>query len=158
MTHGLPNAALAELYSTECATELYGLVTVSHVDLASTLRFVDRPTDFVSRGDTFQAFPMQIRLPRDREGELQTASIVVCAVDRQVIQAVRTISSEPDIVIELVRSAAPDVPIREFRFVCKLVRWSAREVEFELSAEALLEEPYPGLAYTPLSFPAMFDR
>ena len=84
------------------------------------------------------------------------ASFRIDNVSRESAEAIRLITSAPDVTIELVRQDDPDTiewnwpPMKMTN-----VRWDALTVEADLEFENLAREPYPFLTFSPAEFPGV---
>jgi len=158
VSRGLSSAAKAELYAANCAGVWLTLLTIEHASFASTLRFVNDRQNVTSGGDVYTAMAFGAQLPADRDGPVR-AIITLDNVDQACVAAVRAITTPATVTIEVIRRSAPDTILVSYPFLQLVaVRIMATSIEFELSADPVLDEAYPGLDYTPLSFPAGFDR
>ena len=153
----LSSAAKAAIYAQETGEEFIILLTIDHTDLSAPIRVAGARTDVVSRGDTYLAFPFQIDLPQERDDEPPRVNLVIDNVDRQIVTAVRTMSSAPTVTMEVILASAPDtVEAGSFEFTLKRVRYDRLVVSGEVSYEDILDEQFPGGRFVPANFPALF--
>jgi hypothetical protein len=133
------------------------LLTISHAGLAAPIRVAHNSQDVVSRGETFLAFPFQITLPADRDDQLSKVQLTIDNIDRQLVQAVRTLDSPPSVALEVVLASSPDdLEAGPFGFTLLDAGYDALTVTGALGYEDVLNEPYPGGTFTPNLFPGMF--
>lgn len=86
------------------------LVTITHKDLPSPLRFTDAGDTVVSRGESYLALPVTITLPSNGRNERAEGSIVLPIQSRQVRGIFRTLTGKPATVrIEMVRGSDTDI-------------------------------------------------
>lgn len=157
MSRGLSDAAKAELYAANCAGVWLTLLTVEHSGF-STLRYVNDRQNVTSGGDVYTALAFSARLPADRDGPVR-AVVSLDNVDQGMVAAVRGITTPATVTIEVIRRSAPDTIVVSYPFLQLVgITISATSIEFELSGDPVLDESYPGTDFTPLSFPAGFDR
>ena len=150
--------ARASLYAPRTAEVWLHLVTIDHDDLATPIRLCDNLTDIVSRGNTYTAFPIRPVLPPDVATEIPAIDLVIDAVDRSIIQMVRSISTPPSVSIEVILASSPNtVEAGPFLFEAAVAEYGDREVRLRLEAERLLTEPYPAGLFTPSHFPMLFQ-
>jgi len=155
---GLSSAEKAELYAGTTTGEWVVLVTVTHADFVSTLRYVNTFADVVSGGDTYTALAFSAALPADRDGPA-AATLTLDNTDQATTVAFRSVTSPPTITLEIVRLSAPDTIVRTFpnlRMVSANI--SETQVVLGLAPDAVFDDSYPGQDFTPLAFPAGFDR
>src|SRR5690606_26781497 len=96
------------LYAPQTEDAFLVLLTLDHENLSAPVRVSSDAVDTESRGEVFVAFPFSLSLPDDEDGRSPRARLVIDNVDRQVVQAVRALSSAPTLLIEVVRAADPD--------------------------------------------------
>ncbi|MDE1151412.1 MAG: DUF1833 family protein [Micavibrio sp.] len=145
------------LYAPETADAFLILLTLSHASLAEPIRVTSDAVDTVSRGSQFVAFPFDLTLPDDTEGQSPEARLRIDNVDRQVVKAVRSLNSAPSVLIEIVRVATPDVIEAQFQdFRLTNVTYDSQVVEGNLSIEDFTMEPFPAAVFAPGNFPGLF--
>ena len=77
-------------------------------------------------------------------------------VSRELGEAIRTISSPPDVTIELIRQADPNtIEMSWPAMQMSNVRFNFLTVEGNLAFENLSREPYPFLNFSPAEFPGV---
>ena len=133
------------------------LLTISHADLPSELRFVDNTVNIVSRGNTYTAFPFELELPSSTDRGPPAARLRIDNVSREIGEVLRSVGSPVTVKIEVVRAAVPDMVEAAFEgFKLRNVEVTALEVTGTLMQEDIVTEPYPAHAFTPASFPGLF--
>ena len=131
------------------------LLTIEHADIA-TIRLVDNLVDVTSGGDIYTAKAFTLRLPDSLEDAPSGGRLRIDNVSRELGEAFRTISSPPDVTIELIRHDDPDTietgwPAMQMTNT----RFDFLTVEGDLGYEALSREPYPFLTFSPAEFPGV---
>lgn len=157
MSRGLSSAAKAELYAAQTGGVWLVLLTITH-DSLTTLRFVNDRQSVTSGGDVYTPVAFQASLPADRD-EAPRAIITLDNVDQATVAAVRSITTPAAVTIEVIRASDPNtilVSYPDLRLVG--ARITASTIDLELTADPVVEESYPGTDFTPLLFPAGFDR
>ena len=133
------------------------LVTIDHADLAAAIRVTSDGVDTVSNGNTFVAFPFEISLPDSRVEGAPRAKLTIDNVDRQIVQAVRDISTAADVTVDVVLASDPDTVEASFPdFKLRDVTFDALTVTGELTVEHFAGEPYPAAIFSPANFPGLF--
>jgi len=133
------------------------LLTIAHPDMAVPVRVVNNLEAVTSRGNEFIAFPFQINLPYDKDDQITQVTLTIDNVDQQIVVGVRALSSPPTVTLEVVLAASPDtVEAGPFDFSMKSATYDSLVVEGVLGFEDILNEPFPGNAFTPQNFPGMF--
>jgi hypothetical protein len=157
MSRAVSATGLRSLFAEESSEVWVVLLTLDHVDLPVAIRVCSDAVDIVSRGETFVSFPFELTLPDDTDGGPPRATLTIDNVSREIAEAVRSVTSPPSVVIEVVRAAEPNVveavlPVFELRNV----RYNAQTVSGELEVEDLTSEPYPADSFTPAKFRGLF--
>ncbi len=133
------------------------LVTIDHADLTSPIRVSSDGVDTVSRTNTFTACPFRLALPSDSDERPPRAALEVDNVDRAQVQAIRSITGAPTVLMEIVLASDPDTVEASFPdFELKRADYDRLAVSGELSLENFLGEPYPAAKFTPADFPGVF--
>lgn len=133
------------------------LLTISHEQLAEPIRVVNNTVEIVSRGETFIGYPFEITLPDSQEESAPRARLAIDNVSREISQSIRTITSAPSVLIEIIRAADPDtVEVAWPNFALRNVHWDAMRVSGDLTIEDFTAEPYPAGIFSPASFPGLF--
>tara|TARA_B100000700_G_scaffold189815_1_gene209165 strand:- start:36360 stop:36824 length:465 start_codon:yes stop_codon:yes gene_type:complete len=152
-TDVLREAAFAQ----ETSEVFLALLTISHPDIDPSIRVVNNTENITSRGEEFVAFPFEPVLPDQREDAPSRARVVIDNVTREVAQAVRSTSTPPDMLLEVIRAADPDtVELTWPNFQLRNVKWDAGTLSGDLVLEDFTAEPYPAGRFSPASFPGLF--
>ena len=132
------------------------LVTISHADLGAPIRVVANNEDIVSRGNTFVGYPFELELPGQADDSPGEARLRIDNVDKQIVEAIRTITGPPTVLIEVILASAPDtVEIAIGAMTLRDVSYDALTIEGVLRFEDITIEPI-GATITPERFPAIF--
>lgn len=153
----LSAGAKADLAARETDTVFITLITITHAELGTPIRVCNDAIDCVSRGNTFQACTFRFVPPNQDPDTVPRARLQIDNVDRQIVQAIRTITSKPSIMVEVVRDDDPDtVEMTLDDFQLEDVTWDQMFVTGDVTIENFLQEPYPAHAFVPSYFPGMF--
>ncbi len=157
MSRSLSSLTRQALYAPETSDVFLILLTLSHAALSPPIRVTSDAVATVSRGNSFVPFPFDLVLPDDLEGRAPRARLVIDNIDRQIVAAVRTLSSSPTVLIEIIRAASPDSVEAQFvDFKLTNVSYDAQRVEGDLSIEDFTAEPFPAASFSPSLFPGLF--
>lgn len=157
MSRSLTSQAKTALFAAQTDEVFIILLTISHDELFQPIRVCSNAVDTVSRGNIFTAFPFDLVLPDDQENKSPRARLTIDNVDRQIVQAIRRISGAPDVLMEIIRAADPDVVEAAFPdFKLTNVTYDSQVVEGDLTIEDFTAEPYPAGSFSPAVFPALF--
>lgn len=157
MPRTLTTAARAALYSAETGEAVLILLTLAHADLPAPIRVTSDSVETVSRGDTFLAFPFEISLPDDDDERPPEMRLTIDNVGREIVDAVRSITTPATVLMEIVLGSAPDtveVAFPDFELVD--VTMDALAVSGRLTLESFDIEPYPAGEMNPIDFPGLF--
>jgi hypothetical protein len=147
----------AAFYAAETEEVFVILLTLTHPDMAEPLRVSSDAVDTDSRGNIFIAYPFNLSLPDDEDNRPPRARLAIDNIDRQIMQAVRQLTSSPTVLLEIVRAAAPDVveaKFEDFRFTN--ISYDSHMIEGDLTVEDFTAEPYPAASFSPSLFPGLF--
>jgi hypothetical protein len=145
------------LYAAETGEAFLILLTFSHADLPVPIRVTSDAVTTASRGNSFAPFPFDLVLPDDQDNRAPRARLVIDNIDRQIVQAVRSLSSAPTMLIEIIRAASPDTVEAQFvDFKLTNVSYDAQRVEGVLTIEDFTAEPFPAASFSPGLFPGLF--
>jgi hypothetical protein len=129
------------------------LLTISHASLAEDIRVVNNKVAITSAGLEYFAFPLQLTLPDSKEDSQPSAKLVISNVSREIGQAIRLISTPPQVTIQVVRQETPDIVEAEFvGMILSNVRYNMMTVTADLVFEDLTREEYPYLKFSPSIF------
>ena len=129
------------------------LITISHPSLSEDIRVVNNKIAIISNGLEYIAFPFDIILPDSKEDSQPSAKLTISNVSREIGQAIRLISTPPNVKITVVRQDTPD--IMEAQFVgmrLNNVKYDMMTVSADLEFEDLTREEFPSLKFSPSIF------
>ena len=133
------------------------LLDIDHPDLTEPIRVVNNTVAVVSEGNVYQAFPFQVDLPDEKEGQISTARLTIDAVDRSIIQVIRTISEAATISLKIILADTPDViEAGPFDFTLRNVSYDAYRVSGTLVYEDRLDLRIPADSFDPQNFRGLF--
>ena len=152
------SAAATQGVNAQQTAEIYLIILeIDHDDIASPIRVVNNTEDVVSNGDTYVGYPFEIALPPDTDQGLVNASLRIDNVDRQIVDALRVVSTPPTVAISVILSSSPDtLEAGPFNMTVEAADYDALTVTFTLAFENILNEPFPALRFDPPSYPGLF--
>ncbi|MFH1158915.1 MAG: DUF1833 family protein [Pseudomonadota bacterium] len=145
------------VYAQETTEAFIVLVTLSHPDLATPIRVNSSGQEVISNGDLFVAFPFEVILPDDVDDRPPRARLSIDNVSREIVLAIRTISSAPFVTIQIVMASSPstiEAAFPDFRLAN--ITYDQLTVEGDLTLEEFIGEPYPARVFSPADFPGLF--
>ena len=95
--------ATEAIHKTETEEVFLVLLELSHALIVPPLRLVNNDVDITSNGNLFTAFPFEITLPNDEENIIPQAKLKIDNVDRQIVDVIRSIGTDPvDVLLQVV--------------------------------------------------------
>jgi len=156
MSRSTTTALRSAVFAEETAEVFLFLITLSHTDI-TTLYFVNNYEDVTSNGNAHVAFPFQITMPSETEDQLPRVQLNIDNVDRSIIDEIRTLTGPPTLTLSVVLASDPDtIEAGPFEMSLQNVSYNALTITGNLVGDDILNEPYPGEAYTPQNFPGLF--
>lgn len=125
--------------------------------LTTPVRVVNNNEQTHSAGKLYLPFPFEIKMPDEREDRVTSVTLRIDNVDRQIVTAIRQLSSAPTVSLSVVLASSPDtIEAGPFQFTLRKAVYNAVSVSALLEYEDVLREPIPGDAFTPQNCPGMF--
>lgn len=147
----------AAVFAQSTDAEFISLLTFTHPNLPAPIRLCSGGRNVMSRGEQYQYFPFDLIRPSATPDAPPQARLAISNVDRRIVEAVRSLSGDLFVSIELVLASQPSVleegPIH---LVLRDVRYDELRIDGELQPEPVLTEPCPPDRYTPSRNPALF--
>ncbi len=157
MSRNITATTRQAIYGSETGEVFIILLTLTHPSLSAPIRISSDSVDTNSRGEVFVAYPFDLTLPDDEESRATRARLVIDNVDRQIIAALRGVTTAPVVLMEIVRAAEPDVVEAVFSdFRLTNVTYDSQQIEADLGIEDFTAEPYPAASFSPSLFPGIF--
>lgn len=158
MSRTVSATATRALFAQETSEAFLCLLHLSHADWAQDFYFVnDKQNHTDASLQEWIGYPFDIKLPDDREDEIAAATLTIDNVDRQIVQAVRQISSPVSVSLWVVLSSdIDDVIAGPFEFSLNGASWNAMTVSGSLEFEPILNIRYPQHRFTPVTTPGLF--
>jgi hypothetical protein len=160
MPRTLSMRALAALYAQETGEAVITLLTITHPSMAAPIRVCSEvlpgSVPLVSNGNQFLSWPFDVQLPLDAQNEMPTVKLAIDNVLGEIVPAIRSLPSPPDILMQLVLAATPNNVEAEWTLQLMQVDYNASTVNGTLSYQDVLSEPYPKDSVTPDKFPGIF--
>ncbi len=143
------------------------LLRITHPDLTvpiylstdATTRLSTDPLTYgtVSRGTTYLYAASTVTLPDEQDKSPPACKLTIENVTRGLIPLARAVATPPTVRIEAVLASAPDTvemtwPVMDMSHLS----YDAALLEFDLTMDALVSEPYPSGTFSPASFPGLF--
>lgn len=121
------------------------------------LRLVNNLEPIWSRGLEYLPYPFKIRLPQDVEGQLPNVTLEIDNIAGEIIEAIREFAEPPEIKVELISTAYPDVPEKVLDYLkLRSVTYDSMTVTGTMDVNNILTRRFPGSTYSPAEFPGLF--
>jgi len=153
----LSSALLQAINAEETGDAILFLVKIDHANLASPIRVTSDGVDTTSNGNTFTACPFEFQAAAEEDETEMVATLRVDNVDREIVSAVRSISTPASVTVQVVRAADPDMVEVEWPdFDLINAEYDMLKVSGKISVESWTQEPYPADKFDPARFPGQF--
>lgn len=147
---------LAQLYGQVSSDPFLMLVTISHSSF-ETLYLVNNTESIVSRGITFEAFPMEITLPGDDGESSREVRIDFDNVSLELISEFRKITTPADVKVEMLLASEPDIiqlSIEDLKL--RNISYNKSRISARLFMDSFLNIELTSEKYNPSNFPGLF--
>lgn len=156
MANQLSPELLAQLFAQESVDPFLVLFTLTHADF-DTIRLVNNSETIISRGDTFLAFPISMILPVDDGQTAREVTIDFDNVSLELIDAIRTVTTQIDVKMEMVLASMPDIVqmgIDELKITN--ISYNKQRISARLFLDTFLSTEMTSEKYDPSNFPGIF--
>ena len=143
------------------------LLTITHPEFAEPIYLSTDPTERFSmdpvmyrtqsRGIDFLYAGIDVTLPDEQDKSPPASKLTIANVTRDIIPLARSVSTPPSVTIEAV--LASDLDTVEMTWPAmdmSNLTYDASFLNFDLTIDALVTEPYPGGTFSPADFPGLF--
>lgn len=153
----LSTAALQSTQDVSSGEVWLVLLTISHASLGTPIRVVRNTVDIVSNGETFTAYPFEISLPEDVDGQIPQVSLSISNVDKMLMDTLRSIITPLDVTVQVVLASSPDViELSVTDFKLREVQYDATNINGTLLMEDVLNIRIPADIMNPGQYPGLF--
>lgn len=157
MANELTPELLAQIFAQESNDPFLVLVTLSHEDFADDIRLVNNTQNITSRGNVFQSFPMEIRLPLDDGESTRDFSIDFDNVSLELIEEIRTVTDTITVKLEMILASIPnEVQMVQEDLKIHSLSYTATKVSARLILDNFLNTEMTSERYGPFNFPGLF--
>lgn len=143
------------------------LLTITHPDLDqpiylttdATERLGTAPLTYgtVSRGVTFLYAGIDVTIPDEQDKSPPVSKLTIANVTRDLVPLARSVNTPPAVRIEAVlASALDDVEMSWPSLDMSNLTYDAATLQFDLTMDALVTEPFPAGSFSPAYFPGLF--
>lgn len=153
-------------YAQETEEVFIVLVTLTNSNWEDDVRISTDPSQLlpiaqirgtISNGKEYVFCPFDISLPGENDEGSGVARISIDAIDRRIIQLIRSASRNIGITIQVVLESAPNAPqLTVTNFRLDKIEYDAMSVSAEISSGFLDNEPFPYQRFVKSKYPGMF--
>ncbi|MDA9511161.1 hypothetical protein XI09_42225 [Bradyrhizobium sp. CCBAU 11386] len=156
------------LFSQESGEVPIFLLTITHAELEDPIYLTTDPTSRLSedpliyattsRGVEFLYAGVDVTLPDEQDKAPPASKLTIANVTRELIPLARSVSTPPSVKIEAVLASAPDdVEMIWPAMDMSNLTYDASFLQFDLTMDSLVTEPYPSGTFSPAYFPGLFS-
>jgi hypothetical protein len=121
------------------------------------LYLVNNNEPIISQGIEYLPFPFQLNLPSDDGESLPKVSLKISNISNEIIEAIRSELTPPELKVELVSSAYPNIVEKRLDFLkLRSVSYDAITITGQLEVVNVMTNAFPSEVYDPVHFPGMF--
>lgn len=145
----------AQLFGQQSGDPFLTLVTLQNSSFVA--RLVNNSSDIISRGNTYSAFPMKIRLPVDDGVTARDFVIDFDNASREIITSLRSVTDSVNVTIEMVLASMPSVVQLGFTDLrLGNITYTASKISATIIMDNFLAIEMTSERYTPTNFPGLF--
>lgn len=170
----LSSNAIAALFAQESSNTLITLLTISGGGISTPIRIADNYLTRLSETDieviygvqtnlggsttyNYVFLPFSISLPTEDQASAPRCTVTLNDVTRYLIPSIRSLTSAPNVQIDIILSSAPNVVEVSFgSFILGNINYNADTITADLTVESLAVEPFPQHTFNPSYFPGLF--
>ena len=134
------------------------LLELSHPQLGQSILVTSDAVATVVGAHVYQPFPFVVSMPAETEDAPPSVQLTIDAIDRSIIQAVRSVSGEPiTLTMKVVLASSPaTIEAGPYEFKLRDVEYDAFNVSGQLQLDTPFVEPDPPVRFTPSTTPGAF--
>lgn len=157
MANQLSSELLAQLFAQNSDDPFLSLVTLDHETFDNPIRLVNNTTNFTSRGNVYQAFPMKLRFPVDDGETVRDFQIDFDNVSLELIEEIRSVTTSIGVTIELVLATLPDVvQMSQEDLLVSVITYNEKRITAKIVMDSFLNVQLTSESYTPTIYPGLF--
>lgn len=157
MANNLSQELLAQLFGQESDDPFLTLITLNHPDFGDPIYLVNDTQNLVSRGKTYQAFPMRITLPVDDGETARQVAIEFDNVSLELMNIFRQVTTPIPVTLEMVLASLPDeVQYQISELKIGNIQYNAQVISAKLFMDDFMSVALTSEAYTPSNYPGLF--
>lgn len=128
------------------------LLEITHPDIETPIRLNNSGQSVDSNGNIYIYFPFNIELPSDNETE-PVARLSIANVDRQIGEAIDSISTPATVGMSIVSSVDPNTKLKDWSsYELRNTTRNGLEVSGDIMIRQYATEPFPNIRVRPSNF------
>lgn len=149
--------ALSALTAEETGEVFLFLLTLDHETLATPIRVVNDMVGHTSRTNFFTAYPFSIVMPLDDGETFPTLKFTIDNVDQSLVEIIRTLTSPPEAMLEVVLASSPDtLELSVENMLIRKIDYNATTININAQVNDILNQKFPNRMYTPQYYPGQY--
>jgi hypothetical protein len=133
------------------------MLEISSSELVSTLYFVQNNEIITSNSNDYIPVNFSATIPTEEDGKVQDTSISISGINRQVIEAIRSVTDAVDVTMFVIRSDDPDtIEVGPWNFKLRSVTYNVNSVSGSLKYENSLNNNISTIRVTNQTFPGVY--
>lgn len=159
MPRNMSPAARAAIAAPQTPDGFVHLLTIDAPGLERPIYITDQLDPIMSRGNTFEPYPVMVEFPSDEAENIPVAKLTIDNIDLSLVEAIRSATGPIALTVELALASQPDIiEISETGFRLRNVQYNATQITGTLTGEDLLNLRIPADRFTPQEYPALFGK
>ena len=157
MSNELSPELLAQIFAQNSDDPFLTLVTLDHELMDEPIYLVNNTKNIISRGITFRAFPMKIRLPVDDGETVRDFQIDFDNASLELIEEIRSVTSSINVKIEMILASIPDVvQMSQEDLLINSITYNAQRISAKIILDNFLNVELTSEKYSPTNYPGIF--
>lgn len=155
MSNELSNELKNQLFKQESEDPFLTLLTMEAA--GETFRLVNNSKNIISRGETYIAFPMKVRMPGDDGENVREFQLDLDNASLLLIKSLRSVTEPIPCKIEMILASMPDVVQMSVEdLLIRSVTYNKSQVTAKIVLDNFLTVAMTSERYTPSLYPGMF--
>lgn len=153
------NDLIAQLFAENSDDPFLALFSISHPTWVDTIYLVNNTVSITSNGQTFEPFPIRLKLPSDDGETIRKVEIEFDNVSLELIEEIRTITDDKmEVKIEMVLASNPDLVEFELaELIIKNISYNEKTIRATLYMDDFLNTEMPSEKYSPTLYPGLYN-
>jgi len=157
VSRDLSDELLSQLNAQDSEDPLLTLITVTHDDIETPLRFVNNTENITSRSNVFTAFSFSVGLPADDGQTLKQVQIQIDNTSLELISSFRSITTPLTATVEFVLASDPDtVQLSIDDLTVRSMNYDQSLIRLVLSVDDIMNTALTSEEYSPSLYRGLF--